>query len=391
MKKILFLIAIAGALAFMTGCEEDIKGPLFTDDGIPGPVTSPEVENLPGAAIITYTLPSDEDVLYVKAEYTLDNGKQVVTKSSSFLGYIRVEGFGSAKEHTVKLSAVDHAENVSSPVQVTISPLTPDVLSVRESIEMIPDFGGVQFRWQNPNNAALAYIILSEDSTGTLVPIETVYSGVTEGQYTIRGFEPEERDFAMILRDRWDNFSDTAKITVTPLYEEQLDKSKFNKIVLDGDNDMNAWEGRYEFAFDNLPGTFNHTWAGEGWPQLFTVDLGVVAKLSRVIILQRQGDFLYRHGNPRLLEIWGMKETPNPDGSFDNWIKLKDAVARRPTLEGGTAAEDQEHAASGDEYSFSLDDPEVRYIRIVVNETWGLTGFIHMAEVTFYGQVVEEI
>lgn len=390
MKKILFLIAIVGTLAWMTGCEEDVKGPLFNDHGVPGPVSSPEVENLPGAAIITYTLPRDEDVLYVKAEYTLDNGKQVVTKSSSYLGYIRVEGFGSAKEHMVTLSAVDRGENVSSPVQVKINPLTPDVHTVKESIEMIPDFGGVQFRWQNPNNAPLAYIILSEDTTGTLVPIETVYSGVTDGQYTIRGFEPEEREFAMVLRDRWDNFSDTTKITVTPLFEQQLDKSLFNKVVLDGDNDMNAWEGRYEFAFDNLPNTFNHTWAGDGWPQMFTVDLGIVAKLSRVIILQRQ-NFAYSHGNPRLLEIWGTKETPNPDGSFDNWVKLRDGVARRPTLEGGTAAEDEQHLLNGDEYSFTLDDPEIRYVRIVVNETWGLTGFIHMAEVTFYGQVVEEI
>lgn len=390
MKKILFLIAIIGALAFMTGCDEDVRGPLFSDEGIPGPISSPEVQNLPGAALITYTQPTDKDLLYVKAEYTLDNGKKVVTKSSNFQGYILVEGFGSAKEHTITLSAVDRSENVSSPVQVKINPLTPNVHSVQQSVEMIPDFGGVQFRWENPNNAALAYIILAADSTNKLVPIETVYSGVSEGQYTIRGFEPEEREFAMILRDRWDNFSDTTKLTVTPLFEQKLDKTKFNKVVLDGDNDMAAWEGRYEYAFDDLPNTFNHTWAGDGWPQMFTVDLGVVAKLSRVNVLQRQ-TFFYAHGNPRLLEVWGIKETPNPDGSFDNWVKLKDCVARRPTLEGGTAAEDQEHFENGDEYSFTLDDPEVRYIRFVVNETWGLTGFIHFAEITFYGQVVEEL
>jgi hypothetical protein len=57
-------------------------------------------------------------------------------------------------------------------------------------------------------------------------------------------------------------------------------------------------------------------------------------------------------------------------------------------LEGGTAAEDQEHFEKGDEYSFTLEDPEVRYIRLVVNETWGLTGFSHFAEITFYGQVI---
>lgn len=390
MKNKIFLIVISGVLAIFAGCKEDKNSPLFSDKVAPGAISSPEVTNLPGAAIISYNLPTDEDLLYVKAEYTLDNNTKVVTKSSNFLRSIRVEGFGSTNEHTVTLYTVDRSENVSAPVQVKVAPELPDVHAVKETIEMRPDFGGVQFRWTNENNAPLGYIILAEDSTGNLESLETIYSGVTDGEYTVRGFAPEEKEFGIVLRDRWDNYSDTLKVTLTPLYEEKLDKSKFNKIVLEGDNDMNAWEGRYEYAFDNLPNTFNHTWAGDGWPQMFTVDLGIVAKLSRVNILQRQ-NFAYSHGNPRLLEIWGIKEAPSTDGSFDNWVKLRDCVATRPTLVGGTAAEDQEHLVNGDEYSFSLEDPEVRYIRIVVNETWGLTGFIHFGEVTFYGQVVEQL
>ena len=80
MKKLVFIIAI-GAMAFMLGCEEDLKEPLFQDSDVPGPVTSPVVENLPGAAVITYGLPQDQDLLYVKAEYDLPSGVHVVTKS----------------------------------------------------------------------------------------------------------------------------------------------------------------------------------------------------------------------------------------------------------------------------------------------------------------------
>jgi len=176
---------------------------------------------------------------------------------------------------------------------------------------------------------------------------------------------------------------------LTPMLEKKLDKRKFQKIVLSNDHDMAAWEGKYEFAYDENPATFNHTWAGSGWPQMWTLDLGVVARLSRVNVLQRQ-NFYYSHGNPRLLEIWGMKETPDQDGSFTRWTKLRDCVAIRPSLLGGTAAEDQEHFAKGDEFSFTLDDPAVRYIRFVVNETWGKTGFIHFAEVSFWGQEINE-
>jgi len=393
MKKLIFLFTIAAALIFINGCQEDIKEPLFNDPNPPGPVASPSVVNLPGAAIISYTLPRDEDLLYVKAEYTLSDGTLMETKSSNYINSVRVEGFGDTAEKTVTLYAVDRSENVSTPVTVKVNPELPDVHAVKLTIEMVPDFGGVLYRWTNENNAALAFIILASDSTGKMQEVETVYTAVTDGQYTVRGFAPEEKQFGIIVRDRWDNYSDTAKVTVTPLFEEKLDKTKFNKITLDNDHDWDAWEGRYEYAFDDNKATFNHTWAGTGWPQIMTVDLGVVARLSRVNVVQRQ-TFFYAHGNPRLMDIWGMKEEPSQDGSFDNWIPLRVApangcVARRPTLEGGTAAEDQEHFLNGDEYSFTLDDPEVRYIRFVINETWGLTGFSHFGEITFYGQAVE--
>ena len=86
MKKIIYLFAIAGVLTFLSGCEEDIKEPLFKDSNPPGPVSNTDVLNLPGAAVITYTLPTDEDLLYVKAEYTLANGEMVEAKSSNYPG-----------------------------------------------------------------------------------------------------------------------------------------------------------------------------------------------------------------------------------------------------------------------------------------------------------------
>ena len=395
MKKIIYLFTIVGSLTIFGGCQEELREPLFQDSEAPGPVSSPIVVNLPGAATIQYSLPADQDLLYVKAEYMLANGKMAETKSSVYLNTVRVEGFGDSSEKTVTLYAVDHSENKSAPLTVKVNPLLPDVTVVSSTIEMIPDFGGVQYRWKNENNASLAFTILATDSTGILSEVETVYSGVTDGEFTVRGFAPEETEFGIVVRDRWDNYSDTSKIIVTPLYEEKLDKSKFENYKLDNDNDWNAWEGRYEYAFDDNVQTFNHTLAGTGWPQYMTVDLGVEARLSRVVIVQRQNQF-YGHGNPRLLDIWGSKEAPAQDGSLENWYPLRVAgppnnngcVARRPTLEGGTAAEDQEHFEKGDEYSFTLEDPEVRYIRFVVNETWGLTGFSHFAEITFYGQVI---
>ena len=389
MKKIIYLFTIVGIMAFLGSCTEDIREPLFKDSQPPGPVSNVTVVNSPGGALITYTLPSDNDVLYVKAVYMLSNNRKVETRSSAYINQLVVEGFNDTSESTVTLYAVDRSENASTPVTVKVNPLTPDVHSVRETVTMVPDFGGVLYRWTNENNAPLAFLILAPDKDGILQEVETVYSGMTAGAFTVRGFEPEEGVFGVVIRDRWDNYSDTIKLTLTPMLEKKLDKRKFQKIVLSNDHDMAAWEGKYEFAYDENPATFIHTWAGSGWPQMWTLDLGVVARLSRVNVLQRQ-NFYYSHGNPRLLEIWGMKETPDQDGSFTRWTKLRDCVAIRPSLLGGTAAEDQEHFAKGDEFSFTLDDPAVRYIRFVVNETWGKTGFIHFAEVSFWGQEINE-
>ncbi|PHN06524.1 DUF4959 domain-containing protein [Flavilitoribacter nigricans] len=388
MKNLKYINPLFGVclLVFLLGgCKEDVKGPLFDDSMPPGPVSNVIIENGPGSAVLRFTPPSDNDLLYVKAEYSLSNGLFQEVRTSKFADTLLVEGFGDTEEHEVKIYAVDGGENISEPVTVKINPTTPDVFLVEESIEMIPEFGGVLFRWKNSNNAPLSFIVYAEDEDGEFSPVETVYSGVTTGSYTLRGFDPEEREFGIVVRDRWDNFSEVKKATLTPLFEQELDKDKFNKIILEGDSDMDAWEGLYEYAYDNNPNTFNHTWAGSGWPQQWSLDLGVTARLSRVNVLQRQ-TFFYRHGNPRLMEIWGTNEDPeSPD--FSGWTKLCDCVATRPTLDGGTADEDQLHFETGDEYGFSLDDPPVRYVRFVVNETWGNTGFIHFAEVTFYGQV----
>ena len=46
--------------------------------------------------------------------------------------------------------------------------------------------------------------------------------------FSIRGYEPAPRKFALILSDNWDNVSDTIypeSGTITPLLETKLDKN----------------------------------------------------------------------------------------------------------------------------------------------------------------------
>ena len=48
-----------------------------------------------GGGIITYDLPNDNDVLYVRAVYTNTNGVEVSRASSSYNNHIEVSGFES--------------------------------------------------------------------------------------------------------------------------------------------------------------------------------------------------------------------------------------------------------------------------------------------------------
>lgn len=383
--KLIYLITL---FIFLTGfsCSELENKPITKDGGAPGSVTNVEVETIPGGAYITYQLPDDSDLLYVKGSYELRKGVMAEQRSSLYNDTLKIVGFGDTGQKKVSVITVDRSENESAPVEVTFEPKEPSVHATFATMNMIPDFGGVQYTWINEANASLAFILLARDSTGLLFPFETVYSAVDTGKYTLRGFDPTEREFGVVIRDRWENYSDTMLVTLKPLFEEELDKDLFQEIILEGDADMEAWEGRYEYAYDDNPNTFNHTWAGSGWPQIWTLDLGVTAKISRVNVLQRQ-TFFYSHGNPRNLEIWG-RETKPTDGSFDGWTQLCDCEATRPTLQGGTPDEDQVHYEEGDNYGFDLNDPPVRYIRFVTKKTWGNTGFIHFAEVSFWGQIL---
>ena len=59
---------------FLFGCGEVIDWQPKTDSVAPGIISNVQVENLPGAAKITYNLPDDDDLVAIEAVYTI-NGK----------------------------------------------------------------------------------------------------------------------------------------------------------------------------------------------------------------------------------------------------------------------------------------------------------------------------
>lgn len=395
MKKV-FNLLIIGLFIFLS-CEEDYEHQPTTSDSVaPGAIKNLSYTPINGGFNVTYDLPSDKDLLYVKAVYTNSKGQEAEARASIYDNKIQILGFGDTNEKSVSLYAVDRSENVSDAVSFTASPLTPPVTIIQESMDITEDFGGAKFKWTNELQSPIAIMLFAQNEIGELENVRTVYTSQSETSFSLRGYESTPQPFAAVIRDRYDNFSDTIypgtnNKLLTPLFEERLDKDKFTKVVLSDDTNWDAWEGDYYNFFDDEMESIVHTQGDHPMPQIWTVDLGVTAKLSRFVLHQRlsHGDLhAYTHGNPKRYKVYGAKELPADDGNLENWILLRDCESIKPSglPIGQNTDEDIDHLYAGDEYTFD-DAPEIRYFRLAIYETWDGAGYINASEITFWGNV----
>lgn len=399
MKRILYILFTFLLLVYFTSCKEEPVGQTPTDSTAPGCIKNPIVENLPGGAIIKYDLPDDDDLLCVKAVYTL-NGQVKKTMASLYNDTLKVEGFGSTYKQTILLYTVDRSLNESTSVEVIIHPQTPPVETVFQSLALNRDFGGVQVSWENTNKADIAIYLLAADSLGELAIGDIVYTNKDKGKYSLRGFSDKERTFAAFVRDRWDNISDTIQGTFIPYFEMKLDKSKWKREKLNGDN-TSEYDETWTFnrMFDDNVNYHNMWCTGDGnngeLPVRFTIDLGSTVKLSRYKLWHRT-EYEYAHFNPKRWKVYGCLsprfDLANDDaywkegGYKKDWILLGNFVSEKPSGEGPITQEDRDFAKAGFEFSFSLDIPPIRYLRFEIDETWAGSTDMHIAEITCWGK-----
>src|SRR3546814_75879 len=176
MNTFKIILGIAGTLLVVSACKDKNRLDPLENDGIPPEaLTNVQVENLNGAAKISYTLPGDEDLLYVLAETEALRGK-IQAKSSLYSNNVLIEGFGDTKAREVTLYAVDRGENRSEPVTVTINPLPPPMQMVRNTVDIKEDFGGVNIQFENGLEKELVISVLPPDSLGDWMEAETWYT-----------------------------------------------------------------------------------------------------------------------------------------------------------------------------------------------------------------------
>jgi len=396
MKKIsislfLFLLTL---MVTLSRCKQDDIVPLENNTTPPGTVSNISVKNGPGTAQLTYVSPKDKDLLYVKAVYTLATGRVMEVKASYYSNTLLLEGFADTKNHEVKLYAVNRSEVASEPVIVTVTPLENPIWSVFRSLRVIPDFGGLKFTGANATKADLSIEILVE-SKGKYVPTaKNIYTAAVEISQSVRGLDTLKQNFAIAIRDRWLNYTDTLYTTLKPLYETTIPKSGYKAVALPTDVGQAYTSTSLAFMWDGDSMTWPRvslTNTAILTPQWVTFDMGKPAVLSRIVIwgypeYQNAGRMYYFGGNLKEFEVWGT-DSPPSDGSFNNWTKLGTFDTKKPS---GSAynvqtSEDYNYANAGISYTFDVFSKKFRYIRIRSLKNWQGTTYQAIGELQMYG------
>jgi hypothetical protein len=386
------------ALVLLTGlwsCKKrDVIGPLDHNDTPPGAVTNGKVENFKGEARITYTLPGDKDLLYVKAEYQIRPGVTRQVKASFYTNTLLVDGFKDSSATEVSLYAVNSSEVASAPYKVTVHPLKPAYLSSFDSLKVAATFGGINIRTNNPDAKALAIIVLLKDQYGQWAQYSAVYSSLKDINQSLRGMDTTKKHFAFYIRDQFQNQSDTLFADLSPLYETLIPKSGFTEYPLPGDLPVNAygrqmrnlWDGVYNgwgtaiCTYETITDTTNGVW--------FTFDMGVTAQLSRFTWWHYPDPTYFSNASMKAYELWG-SSNPSPDGSWAGWTKLVECRETKPSgLPYGTENSDDVAAGqAGSGWEIPITAPPVRYIRVRHKYNWsGLRQTLTGCEISIWGK-----
>jgi hypothetical protein len=388
------------------------------DDSTPAPAPvsreTVRVTNKPGGAVIKYDIPNDKNLLGVKVVYTR-NGEVCESKASKYIDSLVVEGFGNTDPQQVQLYSVGTNEKLSEPVSVQINPEQPPVKTVKLGLE--EGFGGVIASFEGNHSKASLALVLLFDTVHTSggerqwLQLQSFHTESVARKFSRRGLAAKPMDFALYVRDRWGNMSDTIYETLTPLLEEKLPKTGFINANLPTDYFMPA-EGnngyRMENMWDGNESNGSAIYASQfaaPMPSWVTISLGSRMSVSRIQKWPRSGFELYSGSAPRTFELWG-SNSPNPDGSWDeSWTLLGEFEQFKPSgygegrEVGPITDEDRDYWYSKTEFELTptenAPDPymPVSYLRIKFTSSYttygteATQGQIIIAELTFWGQL----
>ena len=351
-----------------------------------------------GGGIITYTLPDDNDILYVKAVYTNSNGVEVSRASSKYNTDIEVTGLNQTTALTIKLYVIDENFNQSDAVDVELIPLESFIFLVQESIEITPDLGGVKITWENIESKTV-YVYLHIND-GIEEHIRILSSNNAQENIFVRGLESVELTFSTEVEDFDGNKTGLEqKAILTPLFEEVISKSTWSLVTSQSVNG-NAWEGAtVNFWDDVIDTTGNNSdnsyfmiWRDQNggslnWPLDIVIDLNKNVKIHRFTVWQRafwyngpsDVPYYYQEENMKSFVIYVSNDAQTWEelGQFD--------IGDPRDGEGNIPASALEDGADGHDFSLDNVTEPFRYLKFSVTSNYGSESYVNGSEITLYG------
>ena len=397
MKNKYIYILLLAAFAF-TACNEEVL-----DTTAPGKVTNISYKPTNGGAILTFTAPDDDDLLYVKAVYTNSLGKEVFKVTSHYGDSIEIDGFKEATPQKIKLYAVDRSNNNSEAAEIEVTPMKSFIYLVQESIQMKEQLGGVRITWENPDQKTVFVYVNFSKAGKTYERI--LSSALSDPVLMIRGLDPEEYSFSVTVEDFNGNKTDKMDVgTYRPLLEQKIDKSTW-KVLQNLSVDGDKYEGTLASFWDDVVDTkesaadnsyFIISRDENGgmlkWPLDIVVDLNKTVVVNRFVVWQRAFAYVNAEQNGVSTDYCYYKEenlksfsvsvstdklTWNSLGSFD--------IGDPRDAAGVISPAKYKEAIDGHEFNLESVSQPFRYMKFSVLSNYGSETNVYGSEITLYG------
>ena len=381
-----------------SGCTEDGPAPVSGSSGKPVPVEILSTDTLPGGVRVHYRIPPVNDILEIKAVYTLAGGKQRESSASYFAASLVIDGYSDTLEHRAQICVFNRAREMSEPVELRFRPGMSALMKAKNTMKIERDFGGVNFNWRNPDRQMLIFEFFGQNAQGDLATMNITASGTDSTDLSFRGFDTIAYKFAVNIRDHFGNESGMIYPEgghIVPLFELKLDKSIQQVPTLPGDVSWNNWEGRPGHFIDNDITTIIHSPANTVPGATITLDLGRKVKLSRFLLWQRlnTSTTFYASSSPRIVEVYATDDvSDNPSGDWSAWKYIKTCTIVKPSgaPSGTVTEEDRVAALDGHDFAMPLAMAPTRYLRIRFMECWSASlAHVGCSEITAYGIYVD--
>ena len=394
-KSLKKIISVFTILLITVSCQDTESG----DVTAPGKLIVETITPTNGGGIISYTLPDDSDILFVRAEYTNTLGEDVFRVSSVHNNEVEISGLNQTTPIEVNLFVVDNNDNKSEPTTAEFVPLESFIYLVQESIEFSADLGGVRVSWENIESKTVYVYVHIQNGEDEEIRILSSNSPL-ENRF-IRGLEATELTFLTKVADFDGNVTDLEEKGVySPLFEEVIDKSTWS-LVSNQSINGNAWEGSTVNFWDDIVDTtqtdsdnsYFIIWRDQNggtlnWPLDIVVNLNKNVKINRLKVWQRA--FWYNGPSPTTAYYYQEENIKSFDLFASNngqeWTLLGQYDIGNPMdADGNIPSDAMESAANGHDFELDGVSESFNYLKISITSNYGSDTYCHGSEITLYG------